>query len=287
MPNYGEVTTIQSGAVSSYNGVTLTLKRQFSHWVSAHFNYTWSHNLDELSNGGLFTYGDSLPLQQLNPYSLKAGNYGNSDYDIRHAFNADYVVHPDFHFSNGILKEALGGWEWSGKVFFRTGLPYSITDDNWNGAIYNNGATVLAQSALPGNAPGQLSCGESAANPNGQATGSCLNPAAFINSASPTFTGYNAIANSGRNQYRGPSFVDFDMALYKTFKFGERVNFGLGAQAFNVFNHPNFYLPDAGLGDPNFGQINSMTGVPTSPYGNFLGFDSSPRVVQLSAKIVF
>ena len=123
MPNYGEVTTIQSGAVSNYNGVTLTLKRQFSHWVSAHFNYTWSHNLDELSNGGVFTYGDSLPLQQLNPNNLRPGNYGNSDYDIRHSFNADYVVHPDFHFSNGFLKQALGGWEWSGKVFCRTGLP--------------------------------------------------------------------------------------------------------------------------------------------------------------------
>ena len=103
VPNYGNVTTIQSGAVSSYNGVTLTLKRQFSHWVSAHFNYTWSHNLDELSNGGIFTYGDSLPLQQNNPDSLRAGNYGNSDYDIRHAWNADYVVHPDFHFNSGSL----------------------------------------------------------------------------------------------------------------------------------------------------------------------------------------
>ena len=112
-------------------------------------------------------------------------------------------------------------------------------DDNWNGAIFNSGATVFAAQSLPGAAPGQLSCGESAASPNGQAPGSCLNPAAFIDSASPTFTGYHAIPiAASRNQYRGPHFVDFDMALYKTFKFGERVNFGVGAQAFNVFNHP-------------------------------------------------
>jgi hypothetical protein len=54
-----------------------------------------------------------------------------------------------------------------------------------------------------------------------------------------------------------------------------------------VFNHPNFGLPDGAIGDSTFGQISGMTGVPTSPYGNFLGFDSSVRVVQLSAKVTF
>jgi hypothetical protein len=58
-------------------------------------------------------------------------------------------------------------------------------------------------------------------------------------------------------------------------------------QAFNAFNHPNFGLPDAGLGDATFGMVSSMQGTPTSPYGNFLGFDSSPRVVQLTGKFVF
>ena len=78
-----------------------------------------------------------------------------------------------------------------------------------------------------------------------------------------------------------------DAALFKNFKIAERVNFALGAQAFNVLNHPNFTHPDAGLGDSTFGLISSTTGTPTSPYGNFLGFDSSPRVLQISGKITF
>ncbi len=78
-----------------------------------------------------------------------------------------------------------------------------------------------------------------------------------------------------------------DMALFKTFKIGERVQFGIGAQAYNVFNHPNFSNPDNYLGDSTFGQINTMQNMPTSPYGAFLGFDSSPRVVQISGKITF
>ena len=77
------------------------------------------------------------------------------------------------------------------------------------------------------------------------------------------------------------------MGLYKTFQVKERMNFGLGATAFNVFNHPNFNLPGTVLGGAFFGQIFQMQGVPSSPYGNFLGFDSSVRVVQLSLKLTF
>jgi hypothetical protein len=101
-----------------------------------------------------------------------------------------------------------------------------------------------------------------------------------------------------RNQYRGPHYFDMDLNLFKNFKVGERFNFAIGAQAFNAFNHPNFGLPNAtytsscsasGVCTPDatYGTIESMQATPTSPYGNFLGFDSSPRVMQLSAKIVF
>ena len=77
------------------------------------------------------------------------------------------------------------------------------------------------------------------------------------------------------------------MNLYKTFHFGEVRKLGVGVQAFNVFNHPNFGLPDSGMGDASFGQITSMATSPTSPYGSALGFDSSVRIVQLSAKLTF
>jgi hypothetical protein len=78
-----------------------------------------------------------------------------------------------------------------------------------------------------------------------------------------------------------------DMALYKNFRFKERMNFAIGMNAFNVFNHPNLANPDNFLGDSTFGQSTAMLNSPTSPYGNFLGFDSSVRVVQLTAKITF
>jgi hypothetical protein len=287
VPNYGTVSQIQSGALSNYNGLTVSLRRNFSHWFAAHANYTWGHNLDELSNGGLYTYGDSLPMQQLNPTSLRA-NYGNSDYDIRNSFNADFVFNPAPHFANKFAQHALSGWQLSGKLFWRSGLPFSVVDGNWNGAISNNSATVLAQPLGAAYPPmGQLSCGEGAASSVGTATSPCLNPAAFVDSASNSFNGYTMFSTQPRNQYRGPHFFDMDMSLFRNIKITERVNFAVGLQAFNVFNHPNFTNPDSNLGDSTFGQISAMQPVPTSPYGVFLGFDSSVRVVQISGKIVF
>ena len=278
IPNYGVVSTLQSGAVSNYNGLTITLAQRFAHGLAAHFNYTWAHNLDEASNGGVFTYGDST-LTQINPTSLRAANYGNSDYDIRHDISADFVYTPEYHFGNRFLNAALGGWQWSGKIFWRTGLPFSVGDDNT--ALGNYSGTILATYAPGGGAVQTGSCNASAVvNP-------CLNAGAFVNANDPSFTGYAAWSSQTRNQFRGPHYFDTDMALSKTFKLTERVTFGVGAQAFNVFNHPNFGLPDAGVGDSTFGLTSGMAGTPTSPYGSFLGFDSSPRVVQITGKVVF
>ena len=85
----------------------------------------------------------------------------------------------------------------------------------------------------------------------------------------------------------GPHYFDLDLNLYRTFKIAERVSLGFGIQAFNALNHPNFATPDATLGDGSTGIISGTAATTTSPYGSFLGFDSSVRVVQLSGKILF
>jgi hypothetical protein len=167
-------------------------------------------------------------------------------------------------------------------VFWRTGLPFSVLDGNT--AVGNYAGDILAQ-PLAGAGPLQTTCGAAAASPNNPVP--CLNVNGFVNAGSSTFTGYTQWWQQGRNAFRGPHYFDTDMALFKNFKITERLTFGLGAQAFNVFNHPNFGLPDNTYGDSTFGQILAMAGTPTSPYGNFLGFDSSRRVLQVSGKITF
>jgi hypothetical protein len=61
----------------------------------------------------------------------------------------------------------------------------------------------------------------------------------------------------------------------------------VGAQAYNVFNHPNFDNPDANIDSPTFGTVLRAIGPPTSILGAFLGGDASPRMIQLTARIVF
>ena len=222
------------------------------------------------------------------PTSLRACNYGNSDYDVRHVISANFVINPEFHVSGMFAKQVADGWHLAGKVFWRAGLPFSVTDGNWTGALPNGAETIMAQ-PIAGVA-GQTSCGRgNATGTQNEAVPGCLNTAAFVDSGADSFAGYTAFSNQPRNQYRGPHYIDMDMSLFKNFSVGERLKFGLGIQAFNVFNHPNFYLPNSALaaGDTTFGQISTMTPTPTSPYGAFFGFDSSPRVVQLSLKLDF
>jgi hypothetical protein len=293
--DYGTVTEYRSGAVSNYNGLTFSLRKQFSSWVSAHVNYTWAHNIDETSNGGLFNYGfegNNTILGQISPISLRQDNYGNTDYDVRHLVNADFVVNPTFH-KTGALKWVVEGWQFSGKMFWRTGLPYTISDGNLAGYVINGGDTIPA--TITGNAQ-PSGCSKSNASYNGEGVPGCLSAAGILDTAAALNAWNNGTggplagySTERRNQYRGPHYFDFDLNLFKNFKVAERVNLAIGAQAFNAFNHPNFGLPNANFltGDNTFGTISSMQGTPTSPYGNFLGFDSSPRVLQVSAKIVF
>ena len=278
VPNYGQVTTVQTGAISNYQGLNLSLTKRYSNWVSGHLNYTWSHGLDEVSNGGLFSDGNGTQ-GQISPLGMRALNYGNSDYDIRHNMNGDFVVTPMPKFSSGLLNNILGNWQFSGKLFWRSGLPFSVTDGNT--ALGNGGGALFA--TYTGKGPGQTSCGEAAA------ITPCLNVNAFVDSNAASFTVYKGLSSQNRNQFRAPGYFDMDVALFKNFKLkGESGPvLGVGFQAFNFFNHPNFGLPDAAFGDATFGQISSMASTTTSPYGSFLGFDSSPRIFQLSAKITF
>ncbi len=269
--SYSTVTQYKQGAVSNYNGLTFSLRKQFTKWVSAHLNYTWAHNIDETSNGGLFQYGfegNNTILGQISPTSLRTDNYGNADYDIRHLVNGDFVFNPQFHYT-GAMKYLVNGWQFSGKMFWRTGLPYTISDGNLSGTILNGGDTIPA--VIIGNAqPG--GCGKANATFDAGAlpVAPCLNPAGILDANDPTWAGQN-YPTQRRGQYRGPHYFDMDLNLFKNFKVGERFNFAIGAQAFNVFNHPNFGLPNASYAssftggppafDPSYGTISRCKGL--------------------------
>src|SRR5262249_41385824 len=92
--------------------------------------YTWSHALDSESNGGIVPYSINDTVgPAINPYNLKALNYSNADYDVRHNFTANYVWQIPTHY-HGWMTQVVGGWTLSGTWFARSGYPFTMLDTN-------------------------------------------------------------------------------------------------------------------------------------------------------------
>jgi outer membrane receptor protein involved in Fe transport len=292
-PRFSTVTQVQSIAVSNYNGLVTSFRHNFNRGFAFQLNYTWSHALDEISNGGLLPFNDNTNvsiLNPVNPFNIRQ-NYGNADYDVRHYFSANYVWSDSLrHLFKWGPNAVFGGWTISGTVFARSGLPFSVIDSDASATLnaQNYGGTILADVVGPSTSG---SCGRANATPD-PATGNppppCLNFAGF---ASPT----SVAVNQARNQFRGPHFFDTDLTVMKNTKLGEKASLGLGVQFFNLFNHPNFDQPiadiAAGSADPvnggSFGTIASTVNTPTSILGSFLGGNASPRLIQLKAEFKF
>lgn len=276
-PRFGFVTQYYNGGVSNYNGLTASVSRRYSQ-LQFSLAYTWSHTLDDVSNGGILPYsGNDSLLGQIDPYSLGHLNYGNADYDIRHYVSANWTWTPGFKFNNGFLNNTLGGWTIGETFFVRSGLPFSVYDSNLGaGGIPNYTPMPLAN--VNG---GTMSCGAP-----GKSGDVCLDPANFSDFLTDPTIGFNV--NQRRNQFRGPKFFDTDLTVSKLFKITERVHFGLGATAFNLLNHPNFANPVNDFAEPAgvFGTVQSTVAPPTSPFGAFAGV-ASGRIVQVTGRLNF
>jgi len=287
---FGGVIQIQTTGISNYNGLTFTAQHRFSHGLQLQANYTWSHALDEISNGGFNQFiagtensGRIGSLQNPISNNLRLYNYGNADYDTRHYLSMNYV----YEVPKGPTA-FLKGWQFSGTLFARSGLPYTIADTGASGTLssYNYQSAAFANYAGPSATPG-------CSSPNSIASGPCLTAADFPDLAAGGNVGQNQL-NSGtenqrRNQFFGPRYFNTDMTVmkYTSIPGWETARVGIGAQFFNLFNHPNFESPVNDINSSNFGRVLDTVNTPTSILGSGLGADASPRLVQLTVKFNF
>jgi hypothetical protein len=262
----GQVTEFYSGSVSNFNGLQATVTSRLS-WVNLQFNYVYGHALDTSSNGGFDAFGINA-VGQINPANLKQ-NYGNADYDTRHYISANYSITIP-HFAGP--KVLVDNWVIAGTIFHNTGYPFSVVDST-EGVTY--GVTPLAQQ-IDNNF--NHHCGGSA-----HATTPC--------DFASHYTFATDFGQQRRNQLYGPNYTDFDMDISKGFKIAmlsDTAKLKVAVQLFNTFNHANFQLPLADVGDgPSNGTLYSAASTPTSVLGAFLGGDASPRLIQLKASFVF
>jgi hypothetical protein len=299
-PRFGAVTQLSTGANSHYNGLQLTADKRLTHGLQVLANYTWSHCMDTVSNGGFLPFSAGGILSPL-PGELWR-QYGPCDYDVRGNFTGQYVYQLPVRVRIKALGTAVNGWQISGTVFWHSGVPFSVLSAPYsaNGAGIVQGSGPQYASVVAG-APLYEHQAIAGVTPAG--TVQWLNPNAFVSSVDPSTgacAGGDSLQNCqfgdlGRNALRGPDFAWGDFYLTKWFTLREHVKLRVEAQAFNLFNHPNFALPAAvyaGIpGRPptqtGFGALTYSTAPPTGLLGVGLGGDSSPRMIAFQARLEF
>jgi len=230
---------------AQFHGLTLSLRRAFANGLSFDFNYTWSHSIDlgSAAESGAGQQGAAIQ----NIYNVKEFR-GSSDFDIRHNISANFLYELPFaHLSNARwLKSALGGWQLSSVIRYRSGLPTAVAGD----LAYN--ANYWLSSLAIVTAPVKTGVG---IDQNG-------NPSIFGNtSASDSFADELPGHSGTRAAVRLASMFNTDMTLAKSIKLGregQRIQFR--AEAFNVFNNVNFTNPSLSLTSPlTFGEFQGVT----------------------------
>ena len=251
--NYGENTSDSSIANANYNALETTLRYQH-HESQFLLSYTYAKSIDQGSNFG----------EQLNPIDPRQSR-AISAWDMKHSFVGSYSlalpVGAVFDKNNRVTEQ----WSLSGTARFTTGFPVTLLDNSDNsllGTLGNGANNYLLDT--PQYAPGSLKI-----NTNGRNGRPAFNAALFSEE------NLGQLGNARRRFFYGPGIENFDMTLQKGVRLSDGRRLEFRAEAFNVFNHAQFYGPaavDGQIEDPAFGQIESA---------------QSPRLMQLAAKFSF
>jgi hypothetical protein len=246
-PYYSSIVDMLSVGNSSYNGLQVSANKRFHHGLTILMNYTYSKSIDEGSNDS------SAPS---NPYNIR-NDRAVSDYNLPHKFVGSFVWQlPGGAIHNALARTVAGGWELNGIFTFQSGLPFSVTSgvDNSQSGINADHANLVGDPNLGG----------------GRSTAQMLHQ--YFNTAAFTVNPVGTFGNAGRNILIGPKMENIDFGAIKSFPIRERYKVQFRAEAFNLFNHPNFNNPNASVSASTFGTI---TGA------------GSPRVLQLALKAMF
>jgi hypothetical protein len=245
-------------------------------------DYTWSHSIDNASDGQDFVPNAAQPDNSYRTDLERA----SSNFDVRHNFVWDFSY--DLPAFTDRAKWITQGWTFNGVAYLRSGNPFNPTffdDFNGSGEFFDRPDIVgdpYAGTSTPDNF---LNLSAFAVPCTLDANGSCI-------------PGTQHFGSLGRNSLIGPKYRNFDFSIFKLNKLSENVKLQLRVEIFNIFNHPNFASPlwpsfavDAGFNgiDANGRGIGYLpiTVTPDVGFGNpFLG-GGGPRNIQLGVRLEF
>jgi hypothetical protein len=261
-PALGPIEYRENNGNSNYHGGELTVEKRFSRGLFFRTGYTYSKSIDEsqehLAAGGTGSFTQ-------NARNLRERR-GPSDFDILHHFTAGYIYELPFgrgrsYLNEGMLSHVLGGWRISGTSGIRTGRPFTIragSNDTPLGGPRGGGLVSAFADCLR---DGTLSKSERTIDRWYDTTAySRPNPA--------------RLGTCGRNTVRGPGITNFDFSLARVFNyFGEDRGLEFRWEMFNMFNAPQFGLPERNINSSAAGRITTLAG--------------DPRVMQFALKFNF
>ncbi len=272
-PRFYFVNQVLTSGYSNYDALTVQIRHAFSHGFQGQFGYTLSHALGTATASSVV----------LNPGNIN-GNYGNLPFDARHQFTGDIVWNSP-KLTNRALDLIAGGWTIGAKLYLYSGSPFSATNTAIPGKqnnLYSSSITILADLLNP--SLSSIACGKSTISTP------CFVNTQFAAAPGNTYgdtTIQTDFGNVAPDSFYGPWYFDIDNQLTKSFRMGERAKFSIGAQTYNILNHPNFLNPSGSVTSGAFGKITSTATPPTSPYGSFQGSAVSGRVLVVTGKFSF
>jgi hypothetical protein len=252
-PNFGSTTAQKSVGNSDYNALEATLRFAAGKRGTLLIGYTYSKSIDEASNLG----------EQTNPFNASLTRVISS-FDLTQNFVATYTYALPFDRFFG-LNRLTDGWSLSGTTRFSTGFPVTLADDSDRsllGTLGNGVNNELLDTPQVSSGPLQINTNPRNGRPE-------FNTSLFAPEA------LGQLGNAARRFFYGPGIDNFDVQVSKTVNFTESKSLDIRVEAFNVFNHAQFYGPsavDGEINDPAFGQVVGA---------------AAPRLVQVAAKLHF
>ena len=269
-PLFSRISQESTGARSNYNALTVAANKRMSHGLQFSASYSFARNLSNGQGFNPITFANQAGGTVTNPYDIGT-DYGNVAFTHRNRVLSTFLYELPFGSRGMFLKgrkwmdPIVGGWQLSGVMLFQSG-PFM---------------TVVAPGADP--------MGTNFANLEGSGRADWISgqPLYPENQSITNWINKAAFAIPGKNIGRaptspvgsvvGPGTQAVSLSLFKTFAVTERVHFQLGAAASNVFNHPNYAIPNLNYGTAAFGTI---TNVQAQESGG-------PRSMQLTGRISF
>jgi hypothetical protein len=279
-----------SVGMSVYDGLSVSLRRPFSHGLLVAANYTWSHEIDNGSNGS----GDGDEIQPENQ-ACQACDRASGAWDARNVINGNAVYQLPFGLGKpmlnqrGIASAIAGNWELTASALARNGFPVNVLT-TLDGPDGNQAGTQRP-----------LLTGQPLTPPGGRTIAQWFNPAAFQIPALDSAGNASVFGNAPRDLLSGPGTWQVDLGAGKDIPLREKWALQFRAEFYNVFNHPQLGQPGAtceGAGSASgptpcetgttFSQITNTINLntaivsPITPVGS-----GTPREIQFALRLDF